>query len=174
MTFSDFVNSITAIAVIFVAAQVYINRKQLFLSTITKCIEDFRRLYCEIKDPNNVSQEACWQYIDMTSEELFYFKHGYLPNNVAIEWVDGMIDYIPITKRKGNIINQGHCIKELSENRKKYLSGFPRIINAFDVNERYNIELIYDKNAPNQDERMKERRRLIDEILKNNSQFKHF
>jgi hypothetical protein len=168
----EIIQTITAVAVITAVIQIYINRKQLYLSTITKCISDFRNLQGLNKD--TIDKFILWKYIDLTNEELFYFKHDYLPRNVAVEWVDGIIDYIPIKNNKDEVLNKDNCIKELLEKHKEYLSGFPRIINAFSIKEQYDFDLIYNKDNSSLSDRMKERRRLIDEIIRNNNRFNFF
>lgn len=51
-------------------------------------------------------------YIDLVNEELFYIQRGYLPTDIAKEWIDGTIDYIPITNKTGPRItlNENICI----------------------------------------------------------------
>jgi hypothetical protein len=171
MKFSDIVDLITAAAVIFAGIQIYINRKQLFLSTITKCISDFRRLKGLSRETVDVI--ILTKYIDISSEELFYFKHNYLPKIVAIEWVDGMIDFMPITS-SGIVVNKDECISELANSYKKYFDNFPRLKHALNVTGNYDFKLIYDSDYSDQDSRMRERRRLVNEILRNNDKFKYF
>jgi hypothetical protein len=36
------------------------------------------------------------QYLDLCNEELFYFQNRYLPTEVEVEWLDGMLEFIPL------------------------------------------------------------------------------
>ena len=57
----------------------------------------------------NERQEAIKQYIDLCNEELFYFKHGYLPEEIVNEWLDGMIYYLPHFDGEKNVNNDECC-----------------------------------------------------------------
>ena len=162
-------DTITSLGLL-VAISVYIvYRKQLNLSAITKCIDEFRKL----DDLNKTMSggKTINRYIDLVNEELFYFQHKYIPKEVAKEWIDGMIDYVPITNKKMQILNQENCIDYFAMNRNELLKNFPRIQNAFEVNSNYDYTLIYSKDEKQRIQRVKQREKLIAEILKNIKRF---
>ncbi len=80
-------------------------------------------------------QEAIKQYIDVCNEELFYFKHGYLPKEVVNEWLDGMIYYLPHFKDGENVNKDEDCLNEIAE----MLHEYPRIKEAFKVSREFNL-----------------------------------
>jgi hypothetical protein len=86
----DIANLIVAVGVLLAITQININRKQLHLATLNRCIDVFRNmsgmrsLQSSATDVHN--------YIDFVNEELFYIQHKYLPKVVALEWLDGMLD----------------------------------------------------------------------------------
>ena len=164
-----FFQAVTAGAILFAGAQIIINRKQLHLSTITKCIDSFRALGGIKRDTTDL--EIIKEYVDIVNEELFYFQHKYIPKEVSKEWIDGMIDYLPITNTKFDILNQEHCIEYLANNRKDFLRDYPRIQNAFEVRGKYNFRLIYSVDEKERLMRVEERKKLITEILKNIKRF---
>lgn len=157
------ISSITAFAIVFAVVQIKINRKQLFLSTITKCISDFRNL----GELNQQTTDSLIinRYVDLTNEELFYFQHKYIPKVITKEWIDGMIDFIPITDNKGQILNKKYCIKYMADNRSYIFQNFPRIQNAFEINKTFDFEIIYSIDETKRIDRVIERKRLIKEIL---------
>ncbi len=164
--------TITASALVFASIQIKINRKQLFQSTITKCVSDFR----DLGELNKETKETkiITKYIDLTNEELFYFQHNYIPKDVAKEWIDGMIDYLPITCQSGTILNADYIIRFLSDNRETILQNYPRIQNAFEVKGKYDFELIYSNKSAERLPRVNERKKIINEILKNLRTFDWF
>lgn len=77
------ISSITTLAIIFAVVQIKINRKQLYLSTITKCICDFRNL--GYLNQQTTDYLIINRYIDLTNEELFYIQHNYIPKDISKE-----------------------------------------------------------------------------------------
>ena len=80
-----------------------------------------------------IDRSIITRYIDLTNEELFYFQHHYIPKEISKEWIDGMIDFIPITNKSGNILNKDHVINYFTEHRIELLKNFPRIQNALKI-----------------------------------------
>jgi hypothetical protein len=164
------ISGLTTCAIVFAVIQININKKQLFFSTIAKCVSDYRSLG-EINkltnDPNTISK-----YVDLTNEELFYFQNKYIPKIIMMEWIDGMIDFMPITNSYGVIINNDACIAYLAEKRAILFKNYPRIRYAFEVKNHYDFSLIYSEVEDQGSKSAKERLKLIKEILKNVSAFK--
>lgn len=165
-------SAITAFAIVFAAIQIIINRKQLYLSTISKCIDDYRNLGELQQDTSDA--KVINRYIDLTNEELFYFQHNYMPKVVSKEWIEGMIDFMPLTDKEGNIVNENYAIKYISENRNKILQNYPRVRSAFEINGKYNIDAVYSSDENKRAERVRERKKLVNEILKNVKRFDWF
>lgn len=155
----------TVVALFLAVRQIKINRQQLYLSTITKCIQDFRSL--SGFDKKTTDTKEIWKYVDLVSEELFYFQYDYIPENVSLEWIDGMIDYLPITTKSGEVLNREHCVDYLAKNGEEFLIAFPRIRSSFEVKRDYNFGLVYSKEKELIPRRVKERIRLAKEIFKN-------
>ena len=155
---------ITALGVLIAVTAYSVSRKSLYLSTIEKCIEGFRNLKNLKKQP---SREEIEEYVDLVNEELFYFQHGYLPIEIADEWIDGMIDFIPIFDKKGNVLNPNNSIQDLAEKHEKYFQNYPRVVTAFTVKGSHDFKLIYSSDAKSSTKRKSQRRKLIIEILKN-------
>lgn len=59
------ISGITALAIVFAVIQIKINKNQLFLSTITKCVSDFRNL----GELNRQTKNAVIinRYVDLTN-----------------------------------------------------------------------------------------------------------
>lgn len=118
-----------------VATTAYLlSRKNLNFNVMIACIERFQRLLPALQS-GETSKQDILKYIDLCDEEVFYFQHRYLRDEVALEWIDGMIEYLPI-------FNSG--TKEPWE-RQQYLAtadtlvhGFPRVMNAFTTSQRPN------------------------------------
>lgn len=166
------ISAITASAIVFAVVQIKINEKQLFLSTITKCIADFRNLgelNRQTTDPVIINR-----YVDLTNEELFYFQHNYIPKDIMKEWIDGMIDFMPITNINGQILNKKYCIKYIASNRSMVFQNYPRVQNAFEINKIFDFRLIYTTDESKRIDKVKERKMLITEIVKKVNAFEWF
>ncbi len=159
------ISLVTTLALILAVRQIRINRQQLYLSTIAKCIEDFRKLGDIDKDTTD--RKLLWKYIDLVSEELFYFQYDYIPQNVSIEWIDGMFDYLPVTDLNGAVLNSNNCIKILSREIDTFFISFPRIRNSFEIKGIYNFSIIYSEDKDKIKDRIIERIKLAKEILSN-------
>jgi hypothetical protein len=162
-------NAVLVAAAFVAVRQININRKQLYLSTISKCIEDFksfRKLDSQTEDASLIHD-----YLELTNEELFYFQNKYLPEEVAIEWIGGMIDFLPITNEEREIPNSNYCIKVLADNRDKFLSPYPRIKHAFEIKKPCDFDLVYSEDYKQRKERIRERKKVIKQILINIADF---
>ena len=168
---SDFIIILIAL---YATRQIVINRKQLHLSTINYCISNFRSL--KGLDQNCTDKIVLSQYLDLVNEELFYFQHKYLPNEISNEWIDGMIDFLPITNSKSEVLNENFCIKYLSDYREEMFKNYPRIKHAFELesHHNYDVALLYNNSKEFRKARIVERKVLIAEVLANIKSFDGF
>jgi hypothetical protein len=74
------------------------SKKQIHFSAMEKCIRDFRDFETSITKLDEFVRAK--QYIEIVNEEFFYLEEKYLPLVVSIEWIDGMIDYLPYPSEK--------------------------------------------------------------------------
>lgn len=155
----------TVLTLFFAVRQIKINRQQLYLATITKCIQDFRTMGNIDKDTKD--EGVLWKYIDLVSEEMFYFQHDYIPTNVSLEWIDGMLDYLPVSDQNGMVLNSDHCIELLAIKIDTFFIRFPRIRRSFQIEGTYNFQVIYSSSKEKIRDRIIERARIGREILSN-------
>lgn len=84
------------LSILYSLRSVQLSRKQLNFAAIISCTEPFQTIISELKSSNtSVEMGAVKRYVDLCNEELFYFKHNYLPNEIVDEWLEGMIYYLP-------------------------------------------------------------------------------
>ena len=130
-SFADYMELFSNIATIIgVAALLYANRdailnkKVLNLNVMENCIIRFTAIYPQLLKPA-VDEDVLRSYIDLTNEELFYISKKYLTKEVALEWIDGMLTFIPIYNRNAQLINENALL--LNHNWEEKLKGYPRI-----------------------------------------------
>lgn len=74
------------------------------------------------------------RYIDLCSEELFYFQMKYVDDAIMDEWIDGMLSYLPLKDNNGEIVYTDYkllAIMSLDD-----LADYPRINDTFIVQRR--------------------------------------
>lgn len=169
MTYNDWsllAQFVTAAGVVAAAIQIIINRKQLFLGTIARCIESFRKIELELSS-HPTAEPIIKNYVDLVAEELFYFQNGYIPKVVALEWIDGMIDYLPLLDKNGKVLNIGHGNEQLAAKKDVLLKNYPRIKHAFTISIFYDIELAYSQANNLLLQRTLQRKKIVEEIYNN-------
>lgn len=122
---------------IFVAAiTLLVHRNQLNFEVIASCTERFQRIMADLESEDHATEErAKRRYVDLCNEELFYFRSGYLPSDVMEEWLDGMIDYLPLFDDVTGEVRPDHPgIVEPD-----LLEGYPRIKGVFAVDGSYDL-----------------------------------
>ena len=157
-------NIATAIGVIVILFAFYtysVDKKHLNLNTITRCIDIYRNKYLSIQ-PDNI--ELIKSYLDFVNEELFYFENNYLPKAIADEFIDGMIDIVPLFNKYQEIINKGNGEYYNSIINDDLLSPYPRIKSAFTFKDNYEMTKIFSEDKKIRD---KARKKMISETLKN-------
>jgi len=165
----DFANIATIAGGLAIAVGVIsykLNKKQFNFSVLVRCITHFSENFASIS--NTTADKDLKAYVDFVNEELFYFEKNYIPKDVALEWIDGMIDYMPIySQGKKKVLNPEQSIKKIDD--LKILQSFQRVKKAFTVNEKYDFDKIYGANDTDNGylKRRKERERLAKEIYGN-------
>jgi len=143
-----------------------INRKKLNFSVLQSCVTRFHD-FIDVIDSEKPAPKDLRKYVDFVNEELFYIQNDYLPQEVCEEWIDGMIDTMPIYNSKGEWLNPTKsgeadaCTTTIHE--ENLLQNFSRVKNAFTV-KSLNVENIYSLNSILE---KKARKNLIKIILKN-------
>src|SRR6185436_18494600 len=95
----DLISELATVIGIFILIYAYRNellsKRALRFSVMESCIRRYQpivaRLGEESQDPKHIEE-----YISITKEELFYIHRGYIDKQVAIEWIEGMITYLPV------------------------------------------------------------------------------
>jgi len=116
----------------------YLSKKQLNFAVIINCTERFQKIFPQLKSEDEDEKlKAVKLYVDLCNEELFYFKHKYLPDEIVDEWIDGMIYYLPHFKDGENVNEDENYLKEIVE--KSFLHDYPRIRESFTVSKKFNL-----------------------------------
>jgi hypothetical protein len=167
--FAEFVSYIVIIISLFGLWVSYLlSKRQIHFSVMEKCIRDFRDFE---KSASKLSElNRAKQYIELINEEFFYLENNYLPVVVSIEWIDGMIDYLPFILGNGKFI-KSNDLKELDsiEKTNKLLKNYPRVRKVIQINTSINFEWIHlavDDESKRQ-LRQKERDKLIFSMITN-------
>lgn len=123
---------------LFVAAGTYlIHRSQLNFNMITSCNQRFQDILVDLEDEGSKRQHAKRRYVDLCNEELFYFSKGYLPREVFEEWLESMIDFLPLFDNVTGEVHPDHPGVVEPE----LLEGYPTIKRVFVVDGPYNLAL---------------------------------
>ena len=112
-SFKEWVDIISALAtVIGILIFIYAYRNELLskralnFSVMESCILRYQPIVAKMReeghDPRHIEE-----FISITKEELFYIHRGYIDKQVASEWIEGMITYLPVYDENGRQINTG-------------------------------------------------------------------
>lgn len=132
-------------SLIYAAHSYKTSQKQLNFAVIVSCTERFQKIMPQLKSENAGERQcAIKAYIDLCNEELFYFKHKYLPEEIVEEWIDGMVYYLPQFEGKFDaeeLEQETKNNQELPEQiaEQKLLAEYPRIKEAFTVGRYYDV-----------------------------------
>jgi len=85
----------------------------------------------------------------------FFFKQKYIPEEVAKEWLDGMLYFLPLFHENGDVISKGPYFELLGN---ELFKNYPRLRNTFRVSWFPNME------NPNDREKLIEQ--MINEVGK--------
>lgn len=147
------------ISIVWTFFTLVVYRKQLYHSTLSRCIDIYRKDFTDLATQPTI--ENCNKYIDFVNEELFYMQNGFIPNDVSREWLYGIIIHFPVFINGVNG-NPSNVSKVISDNN--LLASFPRLVHSFTLKKKHNIAVIFN---PESREITKEKRGMINEILKN-------
>lgn len=142
------------------------SKKQIHFTTMEKCVSNFKKITKRSGVPIDKSAE----YIEFVSEELFYFENGYLPLAVSIEWIDGMIDYLPFyDKHKIFIASNRLDPLKTQDQAIRLLRDYPRIRKAIQMREAIDFEIVHIsiENEIDRDKRRQERDKIIYAVIMN-------
>ena len=117
---SNIATIIAVIIVVFTFRTYIVNLKKMNFDVVARCVDIYRDKFINLtKDSSD--EERIKRYLDLINEELFYYEQNYLPEIVALEWMDGIIDLIPIIQND-NIINKKSCIQLIHKNKLLYVN----------------------------------------------------
>lgn len=143
------------------------SKKQIHFTAMDKCIKEFR----QISTPTFLgSDNRAEQYIELINEEFFYFEYDYLPMQVSVEWVDGMIDYLPFYCKNNGFIKSTRFVKLSDEqSTSAILYDYPRVRKALTIKKDIDFDKIYMDVSTEEFRlvRKKERDKLIYLIIAN-------
>jgi hypothetical protein len=143
------------------------SKKQIHFSAMDKFVKDFRDFQISGSD---LEDERAFEYIELVNEEFFYMENGYLPIEVCIEWIDGMIDYLPFYDKHNNFISRSNLsvLKE-EDYANNLLYLYPRVFKAIKLDKKIDFDKIYlgTIKKENRKIREKERNDLIYLIITN-------
>lgn len=101
------------------------SRKNLQFSVMIACIERFQELLPQLKDEPTSEHDAL-RYLDLCNEELFYFQQQYLRREVALEWIEGMLTFLPLIDPSGKPWSGQEHLRSVDQ----LIHRFPRVAHA--------------------------------------------
>jgi hypothetical protein len=90
---------LSAGAIVVVIVEYFANRNVRNIQLMQRCIDNFRKWF------SDSNRKVDFFYLELLNEELFYFQKGMIQKKVAIEWIEGMLDYIIIKSADGTPLN---------------------------------------------------------------------
>lgn len=128
------------------ALALQLSRKQLSFSAITNCTARFQAVLPELRSSDvSIKIDAVRRYVDLCNEQAFYIKHKYVPDEIADEWLEGMIYYLPHFKNGENVNTDESCLSEIIEH--ELLDDYPRLKNAFTVSRAFDLGQFAERRA---------------------------
>lgn len=138
MTFKDYLETIsyfvTSLSLVAISFTYTFSKKTIHFATMQKCISDFRSIEFEKNAGNEM--ERARKYFELVNEELFYIENNYLPRVVAVEWIDGMLEYLPL-RLTNNQYRLSQKFRNLTSNEiDSLLTDHPRIQKFINLNNK--------------------------------------
>ena len=107
-----------------------LSQNQFRHGVMTHCLDKYWKIVFESQELREKDLKAwCQQYCELVNEELFYFQVGYIPTEVMVEWLDGILYYF--TPNDNSEVKNAEEI--LAEKIQDLSKGYPRIKRAFDI-----------------------------------------
>lgn len=97
---SNIATIIGSLAIIFIIIEHIANKNVRNIQLMQRCIDLFRDWYSKPDKKVDIS------YLELLNEELFYFQKGLIQKKVAVEWIEGMPDFIVIFSITGKPLNK--------------------------------------------------------------------
>lgn len=106
-----------------------ISYKQLNFQIVDRCTTRFHQVIQNLhKNPDH--SDAVAAYLGLCNEEIFYFKHRYLPEDIILEWLEGMTNTVPHWVEGQNINHHPDCVQYVFGQTNLMLS-YQRLRRAF-------------------------------------------
>lgn len=96
---ANYATVIGSFAIAFVIMEHFINKNVRNIQLMQRCIDQFRSWF---SSPN---KKVDLPYLEILNEELFYFQNRLIQKKVAIEWIEGILDFITIFSITGKPLN---------------------------------------------------------------------
>lgn len=87
------------LGVIFLIIEHFANRNLRNIQLMHRCIDNFRQWF------NGYDQKINMAYLELLNEEFFYFQKRLIEKKVAIEWIEGILDFIQVYGKGGAVLN---------------------------------------------------------------------
>lgn len=124
-----------ALSLVVATTAYLLSRKNLNFSVMLACIERFQALLPALRSVETTEEDTL-RYIDLCNEELFYIQHRYIHDEVALEWIEGMAEFLPVfDQRTREPWSEHQRLEAAGEIAKR----FPRLLNALTTDEAPDI-----------------------------------
>lgn len=146
----DFVEVLTLILLFSGVIALFFHQKQIHFSTVKKCIDDYRKIVRNQQSFNKSETDKkkikklfilVKDHLGLVNEELFYMKKGYLPKNLSMDWLNNMLNFIPIYKTDTKRIPVGKPINERAVRNSQELIQFCESDNLNEEENNYDAYL---------------------------------
>ena len=97
------------VGIIFLFVQHYYDRDVRNLQLMQRCLDGFK----EWSIGNKATIDL--PYLELLNEELFYIQRGLIDKEVAVEWIEGILDFVAVQGEDGTVLNQYNQQPELDK-----------------------------------------------------------
>ncbi|MFZ6050755.1 hypothetical protein [Halocola ammonii] len=122
--------NVLGVAAIIIAVQSYrLKQKSNYFQVVNNLVNKYQDNFLA---QNYFDNETRKKFIDFVNEELFYIQYGYVPLPIAVEWIDGMLDVLPVINNgKQYFTNPNSLFNSKIED--DILKTYPRIKRALSI-----------------------------------------
>lgn len=110
------------------------SQRQFKVSVMLSCIDRFQKLFPIIRGDED-DKNRIKRYVDLTNEEFFYFQQGYIPKQVIVEWMDSVIDFLPVYRTGQNLPINYNVLQPRAIHDEQMLNDYPRLLKALRMEE---------------------------------------